>query len=81
MAACLHFDLAVPNFGIQEFMLHTEKINDVFPNQYQLNNGYASLNDVPGHGADIDEKQAAKYPYQRKFLPVNRLEDGTMWSW
>jgi len=36
----------------------------------------------PGHGVDIDEKLAAKYPYQRAYLPVNRLQhDGTLWSW
>ena len=35
-----------------------------------------------GHGVDIDEKLAAKYPYQRAYLPVNRLQhDGTLWSW
>ena len=37
---------------------------------------------LPGHGVDIDEKLAAKYPYQRAYLPVNRLQhDGTLWSW
>jgi mannonate dehydratase len=30
---------------------------------------------------DIDEKLAAKYPYKRACLPVNRLEDGTLWHW
>ena len=34
-----------------------------------------------GHGVDIDEALAAKYPYQRAYLPVARLEDGTMWNW
>ena len=30
----------------------------------------------------IDEKLAAKYPYQRAYLPVNRLQhDGTLWNW
>ncbi len=81
MAACLHFDMAVPNFGIQEFMLHTELIQEVFPNHYHLHNGAASLDNVPGHGVDINEEAAAKYPYQRKYLPVNRLEDATMWNW
>jgi hypothetical protein len=31
--------------------------------------------------ADIDENLAAKCPYQRAYLPVNRLEDGTMTNW
>jgi mannonate dehydratase len=37
--------------------------------------------DKPGHGVDIDEDLAAKYPYSRAYLPVARLEDGTMWNW
>ncbi len=81
MAACLHFDLAVPNFGIQEYMLHTHLIKEVFPGHYRLDSGSVFLEDVPGHGVDIDEALAAKYPYQRKYLPVNRLEDHTMWNW
>jgi mannonate dehydratase len=35
----------------------------------------------PGLGVDIDEVRAAKHPYQRAYLPVNRLEDGTMFNW
>ena len=34
-----------------------------------------------GFGVDFDEKLAAKYPYQRANLPVNRKTDGTMWNW
>jgi mannonate dehydratase len=37
--------------------------------------------DAPGLGVDIDEVLAAKHPYQRAYLPVNRLEDGTLSSW
>ena len=81
MAACMHFNLVVPNFGIQEFMIHTDKINEVFPSGYYLKDGYVYLEDKPGLGVDIDEKLAAQYPYDRKYLPVNRLEDGSMWNW
>jgi hypothetical protein len=28
-----------------------------------------------------DESLAAQYSYQRAYLPVNRLEDGTMTNW
>ncbi|MFH4998579.1 hypothetical protein, partial [Salmonella sp. 2019-SM258] len=27
------------------------------------------------------EKLAAKYPYEPAYLPVARLEDGTLWNW
>ena len=37
--------------------------------------------DAPGLGVDIDESIAAKYPYERAYLPVNRKEDGTVHSW
>ena len=35
----------------------------------------------PGLGVDLDEALAAQYPYKRAYLPVNRLEDGTMHDW
>lgn len=81
MGAALHFDLWVPNFGIQEYMRHSEETNAVFPHSYSFRNGYMYPGETAGHGVDIDEKIAAKYPYKRCYLPVNRLEDGTMWNW
>ena len=81
MGAALHYDLSIPNFGIQEYMRHTEETDAVFPHAYRFDKGMLYPGDVPGHGVDIDEKLAAKYPYQRAFLPVNRLEDGTLWHW
>ena len=34
-----------------------------------------------GDAALIDEALAATHPYQRAYLPVNRLEDGTLYNW
>jgi mannonate dehydratase len=81
MAAALHFDLSVPNFGIQEYMRHSDETDAVFPHGYSFANGRLHPGDAPGLGVDIDETLAAKYPYKRAFLPVNRLEDGSMWNW
>ena len=81
MGAALHFDLWVPNFGVQEYMRHSEETNEVFPHTYSFKNGYMYPGEAVGHGVDINEKLAAKYPYKRCYLPVNRLEDGTMWNW
>lgn len=81
MAAALHFDLSVPNFGIQEYMRHTPETDDVFPHSYTFSNGMMHPGDAPGLGVDIDEELAAKYEYKRAFLPVNRLEDGTLFNW
>ncbi|BAI98707.1 D-mannonate dehydratase CC2812 [Sphingobium sp. TA15] len=81
MAAALHFDLSVPNFGIQEYMRHTPETDAVFPHAYTFSDGMMHPGEAPGLGVDIDEKLAAGYEYKRAFLPVNRLEDGTMFSW
>jgi mannonate dehydratase len=80
-AAALHFDLSVHNFGIQEYMRHTDETDAVFPHSYKFENGYMHPGDTPGLGVDIDEALASKYPYQRAYLPVNRKLDGTMHSW
>ena len=81
MGAALHFDTWVPNFGIQEYMRHTPQTDAVFPHAYRFDSGYLHPGDAPGHGVDIDEALAARYPYRPSALPVNRLEDGTMWNW
>ncbi|WP_291383878.1 MULTISPECIES: D-mannonate dehydratase ManD [Achromobacter] len=82
MGAALHFDLWVPNFGIQEYMRHTDETDAVFPHSYTFEQGMLYPGEAPGHGVDIDEKLAARYPYQRAYLPVNRLQhDGTLWNW
>lgn len=82
MGAALHFDLWVPNFGIQEYMRHTDETDAVFPHAYSFSQGMLYPGDAPGHGVDIDEKLAARYPYQRAYLPVNRqAHDGALWHW
>lgn len=81
MSAALHFDVSIPNFGIQEYMVHTRQTDEVFPRAYTYRDGALHPGDVPGLGVDINEELAAKYPYKRAFLPVNRLEDGTLYNW
>ena len=81
MAAALHFGLSVPNFGVQEYMRHTPETDAVFPHAYSFADGMMHPGDKPGLGVEIDEVLAARYDYERAYLPVNRLEDGTMWSW
>lgn len=81
MGAALHFDLSVPNFGIQEHMPHAAVTDEVFPHAYTFSNGMMHPGEAAGHGVEIDEKLAAKFPYKKAYLPVCRLEDGTMHSW
>ncbi len=81
MAAALHFDLAVPNFGLQEHMGHSPETLRAFAHHYRFEDGYMHPGDAPGLGVDIDEALAATQPYRRAYLPVNRLEDGTLYNW
>ncbi len=81
MGVALHFDTWVPNFGVQEYMHHTDLSNSVFPHDYRFENGFMLAGEKPGHGVEIDEALAARYPYKRAYLPVNRLaHDGTLWN-
>jgi mannonate dehydratase len=81
MGAALHFDVSINNFGIQEYMPHTRETDEVFPHAYSFKDGHFHPGDTLGHGVDIDEKLAAKFPYERAYLPVNRKLDGTLWHW
>jgi mannonate dehydratase len=81
LAAALHFDLSVHNFGIQEYMPHSAETDAVFPHAYSFADGTMHPGARPGLGVDIDETLAAQYPYKRAYLPVSRTLDGTMHSW
>jgi mannonate dehydratase len=81
MAAALHFDISVHNFGIQEYMRHSDDTDRVFPHAYRFADGALHPGEAPGLGVEIDEALAAKFPYQRAYLPINRKLDGTIHSW
>jgi mannonate dehydratase len=81
MAAALHFDLSVHNFGIQEYMPHTAETDRVFPHAYTFTDGMMHPGDAPGLGVDLDESLAATFPYEPAYLPTARLVDGTMHDW
>ena len=74
-AANIHIDMAVPNFGVQEwsgirppnFVIQELSgpegaLLDVFHGMPEFKDGYVYANDKPGLGIEIDEKEAAKYP-------------------
>ena len=81
MAAGLQVDLAINNFGIQEFMPHSDQTYEMFPHTYRFRDGYLDPGDEPGLGIDIDLEVAEQFPYERAYLPVNRGLDGTLLSW
>ncbi|HZU83386.1 MAG TPA: D-mannonate dehydratase ManD [Polyangiaceae bacterium] len=81
LACSLHLDLAVNNFGIQEYMPHADVVREVFKVNYARDGGYMRIDDSPGIGVDIDEDAAKRYPYAMASLPVNRKLDGTLYHW
>ena len=77
-SANFHMDLAIWNFGIQESVSFSEKLQSVFSGCPTMNKGYMSVNEVPGLGVDINEKEAAKYPITTKSNWQVRKSDGTI---
>ena len=81
MAAALHLDLAIHNFGIQEYMQHGELTDSVFQQSFTFTDGFLHPGDKPGLGVELDVDAASRYPYQTAYLPFNRLRDGTVHDW
>ncbi|NKX92846.1 D-galactonate dehydratase family protein [Sanguibacter hominis ATCC BAA-789] len=81
LAAQMHVGLAIHNFGIQEYMQHGERTNEVFQQSFTFTDGYLHPGDQPGLGVELDVDEAGKYPYEVAYLPYNRLADGTVHDW
>ncbi|TXL89798.1 D-mannonate dehydratase ManD [Streptomyces sp. IB2014 016-6] len=81
MAAAVHLDLAVHNFGIQEYSGHTPLTDRVFRHAYTFTDGHLHPGEAPGIGVELDEDLAAAHPYEPAYLPVNRLQDGSVHDW
>jgi mannonate dehydratase len=79
MAANVHMDVALHNFGIQEWGFRKEIEREMFPGTPEIREGCAWPNDRPGLGIDFDEKLAAKYPCddENPTWTAARRPDGT----
>jgi len=79
-AAAVHLDLAIPNFGVQEWIDFEARpqTREVVGPPCRLEDGYANPGEGPGLGVDIDEAAAAKHPYSSAYMPLVRRDDGTM---
>lgn len=81
LAAAIHLGIAIPNFGIQEYMRHSPATHELFRPSYTFAEGMLTPSDDPGLGVDYDDAVARGHPYEAAYLPVNRLLDGTMHDW
>ncbi|WP_304233007.1 enolase C-terminal domain-like protein [Jiulongibacter sediminis] len=80
-AANAHIDFAIWNFGIQESVHFSDTLKEIFPGSPWVENGYMYVNEAPGHGVDINEKEAKKYPIpavQMNNWTQLRKNDGTL---
>ncbi|MGI5472454.1 D-mannonate dehydratase ManD [Streptomyces sp. CA-132043] len=81
LAAAVHLDTAVPNFGIQEYMEHADETGEVFRSGVTFADGMLHVSEEPGLGVEYDEKAAERFPYQARYLPVARRLDGSVHDW
>jgi mannonate dehydratase len=80
-SANVHVDVSIPNFGVQEMVFFSEQVSEVLPGAPEYRDGRLWPNEAPGLGCDINEELAAKYPYERAYLPTCRREDGSVHDW
>jgi len=61
--AQVSLDIAIPNFGIQEYTPFNDRTQEIFHGCPVMKDGYLWVNENPGWGIEIDEKAAARYPF------------------
>ena len=81
MAAAMHLGLSIHNFGIQEYMKHGSRTDQVFEQSFTWTDGYLHPGENRGLGVELNVDEAGKYPYEQAYLPYNRLLDGTVHDW
>ena len=62
-AAQLALELSTYNFGIHEGGNFPPETREVFKGSPEQKNGYMVASDAPGHGVEVDEALAAKFPF------------------
>jgi galactonate dehydratase len=79
----LHFDLATPNFLIQEEMISDVPWrSEVVSMKPEMKDGHWLAPDKPGFGFDINEAEARKHPFQQEILEQMIFhDDGSVAEW
>lgn len=82
--AALHFDIATPNFVIQEEMVGAVPwYADVLQGPIRMVDGHWQIPEAPGLGIEIDEAVAARHPFKQEIMAATEavLPDGTVVDW
>ncbi|NLG29474.1 MAG: mandelate racemase/muconate lactonizing enzyme family protein [Chloroflexi bacterium] len=81
-SACVHFNLAIPNFAVQE---QARLPGDLFPEVIQSDltfaDGCINASNRPGLDLTFDREAAAKYAFQMRELPHLHRADGSFTNW
>lgn len=81
-AACAHFNLSLPNFGVMELPRRPEDcLSDVISTACHWQDGFVTLEDRPGLGIEIDFEGLARYPFEMVELPHIQRADGSFTNW
>jgi len=83
-AAALHFDIATPNFVIQEEMSGAVPwYGEVASTPIRMVDGAWQIPEAPGLGVEVDEKACAKHPFAPETLATRHavMPDGTVVDW
>jgi len=76
-AANVALDLVSYNFGVQEYSAFNDRHREIFSNCPRMENGYLYANELPGWGIEVNEKAAAKYPFNGQYdSPALRQYNG-----
>lgn len=81
-AACLHLDLATPNFAVQECArIPGEVLPVLFPQQAPFADGFLLPSAASGLGVEIDEAAVDHYPPIQGDCPRLQRDDGAFTNW
>jgi galactonate dehydratase len=81
-AASLHVGFATPNYLIQEVVRNDVPWrDDVLTTPLDLGGGVVRAPKEPGLGIDINEKEAAKHPFQPEVMMAYFRRDGSVADW
>lgn len=81
-AASTHVGFATPNYLIQEMVrADVPWRNDVVDEPIPLEAGQCKAPTRPGLGIEINEKEAARYPFQPEVLMAYHHRDGSVADW
>ena len=81
-AASMHVAFATPNFIIQEtWRADVSWRFEVLSKTLPFEGGTAELPTEPGLGVEVDEREAAKHPFQQEPLMRYFHDDGSVADW